>query len=86
MLMTIRYRNGLRVDAVLLAANRDRMRIAIPSRRDTAELHRLEARWFMDDGAEIEIEAFIPLAGTGIFGFCAQLYPRTVAANGSMLA
>ena len=86
MLMTIRYENGLRVDAVLLAANRNRMRVAVDSGGDTAELHRLETRWFTEEGAEVEIEAFIPLAGTHVQGFCADVYPRTLAAGSGFTA
>ena len=39
MRMMIRYQSGLRAEAVLLAANSDRMRVAIASQRDTVELH-----------------------------------------------
>lgn len=41
MLMTIRYQGGMRVEAVLLAANRERMRLAFASQRDTIELYNL---------------------------------------------
>jgi len=87
MLMTIRYKNGLRVEAVLLADNRGRMRIAIDSQRDTTELHKVDACWFTEDGAEIEIDALIPLSGSAVSHFCAAVYPRTIAAgHGSMFA
>jgi hypothetical protein len=56
MLMTIRYQSGLRVEAVVLAANRERMRVAIDSESDTMELHVVDAGWHTEDGAEIEIE------------------------------
>jgi hypothetical protein len=82
MLMTIRFKEGLRVEAVLLAADRERMRIAIDSQRDTTELHKVDACWFTEDGAEVEIDALIPLSGSAV---CAALYPRTLAAgHGSM--
>ena len=87
MLMTIRYQSGIRVEAVLLAANRDLMRVAIASQRDVIELHRMDACWYTDKGAETEIEALIPIAGTNISQFCAAVYPRTsTAGNGSMFA
>ena len=70
MLMTIRFQDALRAQAVLLAANRERMRIAVDSERDTIELRMVDARWFTEDAAEIEIEAFIPLAGTDVASFC----------------
>ena len=75
MLMTIRYENGLRVEAVVLAANRERMRVAIDSEPDIMELHMVDGSWHTEDGAEIEIEALIPLAGTDASGFCATVYP-----------
>ena len=59
MWMMIRYQSGLRVEAVLLAANRERMRAAIASQRDTVELHRVDGRWYTQRGAAIEIEALI---------------------------
>jgi hypothetical protein len=81
MRVTIRYQSGLRVEAVLLAANRERMRVAIASQRDTIELHKVDACWYTEQGAEIEIEALIPIAGTDVSCFCAAVYPRTNAAG-----
>ena len=81
MLMTIQYQKGLRVEAVLLAANRERMRVAIESQRDTIELQKLEAGWFTEEGSAIEIEALIPMEGTDVAGFCTATYPRTIAAG-----
>jgi hypothetical protein len=81
MLMTIRYQSGLRVEAVLLAANSERMRVAIASQRDTVELNKVDACWHTEDGAEIEIEALIPIAGTDVSHFCAAVYPRTNTAG-----
>ena len=87
MLMTIRYKKGLRVEAVLLAADGERMRTAIDSQRDTTELHKVDACWFTEDGTEIEIDALIPLSWSAVSHFCAALYPRTLAAgHGSQFA
>ena len=87
MLMTIRYQSGLRVEAVLLAANSERMRVAIDSQPDTIELRRVDACWFTQEGAEIEIEALIPIGGTDVSSFCAAVYPRTIAVGrGSLVA
>jgi hypothetical protein len=87
MTMTIRYENGLRVEAVLLAANAEQMRVAIDSRRDTVELNRVDGCWHAERGAAIEIESLIPIPGTDVSSFCAAVYPRTVAVGrGSMVA
>jgi hypothetical protein len=63
MRMMIRYQSGLRVEAVLLAANRERMRVAIETQRDTIELHRVDECWYTQRGAAIEIEALIAIPG-----------------------
>ena len=87
MRMTIRYQSGLRVEAVLLAANREWMRVVIDSQPDTVELHKVDANWVTEQGSAIEIEALIPLAGTDVSGFCAAVYPRTITAGrGFMVA
>ena len=85
MRMTIRYQSGLRIEAVLLAANSQRMRVVVESQLDTVELNKVYACWFTEDGAEIEIEAFIPLAGTDVSRFCAAVYPRTNTAGHSFM-
>src|SRR5262245_58181644 len=85
MLMTIRFQNGLRVEAVLLAASRERMRIAIDSQRDTMELHKVNASWYMEEGSAIEIEALIPIAGVNVSQFSAAVYPRTNVAGSSSM-
>lgn len=81
MLMTIRYQSGLRVEAILLAANRERMRVTIASQRDTIELHTIDAGWYTEKGDEIEIEALILIPGTNVASFSAAVYPRTIAAS-----
>ena len=63
MRMIIRYQSGPRVEAVLLAANSERMRVAIASQRDTVELRRVDGCWYTQRGAAIEIEALILLRG-----------------------
>jgi hypothetical protein len=76
MRMMIRYQSGLRVEAVLLAANRERMRVAICSRRDTLELHRVDAGWRTQRGAAVEIEALMAIPGTDFSRFCPAVRPR----------
>jgi hypothetical protein len=85
MRMTVRYQNGLRAEAVLLAASRERMRVVVDSQRDTIELHMVDACWFTEEGAEIEIEALIPVSGTDVSFFCAAVYPRTMTAGSGFI-
>ena len=82
MLMTIRHQNGLRAEVVVLAASRARMRVAIDSLVDTIELHEIDAHWYTEGGAEIEIEALFAIAGGDVSAFCAAVYPRTISAGG----
>jgi hypothetical protein len=81
MRMTIRYPSGVRSEAVLLAANRERMRVAIESQRDTVEFHQVDSCWHTEKGIEIEIETLIPIPGTDVSQFCSAVYPRTFAAG-----
>ena len=86
MLVTIRYQSGLRFEAVLLAASRERMRVVVDSRRDTIELHKVDTAWYTEEGSEVEIDSLIPLAGTDVPGFCAVVNPRTTAAGSSFMS
>ena len=81
MRMTIRCEGGIRVEAVLMAANRERMRIAIPSREDTIELTRGSGSWLTESGEQVEIEAMIPIDGVDVSQFCAAVYPWTMTAG-----
>jgi hypothetical protein len=85
MLMTIRYQSGLRAEAVVLTADRERMRVAVDSQPDTMELQQVDACWHMEDGTEIEIEALIPITGTDASGFRAAVYPLTNATGHSFM-
>ena len=84
MRMIVRYENGRRVDAVLLAAGAQEMRMAIDSRGDAAVLVRAGDRWFDESGEAVEIEAMLALPGADISAFCAGMRPRALGA-GSIL-
>ncbi len=75
MWMMIRYQNGFRAEAVLLAANSEWMRVAIDTQRDTVELHRVDECWYTERGVAIEIEALIPISGTDLSRYCAAVHP-----------
>jgi hypothetical protein len=61
------------------------MRLALASQRDTIELHKADGCWYSEKGDVIDIEALIPFAGTDLAGFCAEVYPRTIAAGAGFL-
>jgi hypothetical protein len=80
--MLIRFQTGARGEAVLLAANAGHMRVAFHARGDVKELSRdANGGWLNERGEPLEIEALIPLAGTDVSSFCADLYPRAFAAS-----
>jgi len=82
--MIIRFESGLWGEAVLLAADCQKMRAAIESRDDTTELVRVGDCWFTETGEAAEIEAVIAVAGTDVARFCAGVRPLTMAAACSL--
>ena len=65
MQLTLLYPGSRRIDAVVLAANHDRMRIVLQNRRDTVELHLKGNRWTSEEGESVEIEAVVACDWTG---------------------
>ncbi|MGA3019166.1 MAG: hypothetical protein ABSF62_18740 [Bryobacteraceae bacterium] len=65
MQLTLLYPGSRRIDAVVLAANHDRMRIVFPNRRDTVELRLTGNRWTSEEGESVEIEAVVACDWTG---------------------
>ena len=53
------FPGGRRVDALLLSASADRLRVAIPGRGDTAELRLIEGRWTSECGGHVELGAIL---------------------------
>ncbi|HUI56852.1 MAG TPA: hypothetical protein VLY04_17880 [Bryobacteraceae bacterium] len=72
--------NGLRMDAVLLAAARDRIRVAFRNRKDTVELLRDGDRWISENGKTFEFEAWIAGSFPGEETLCDALSQRAFAA------
>jgi hypothetical protein len=71
MKIIVSYPTGRTAEALLLAANPDRIRIVFRRRADTLELRRAGAEWISDRGDRLTIEALIapaePLTGTYLF-------------------
>ena len=59
MQLVLQYPTGLRVEAVLLAVTRSRMRVALRDRADTVEFRLRDGRWTSDQGEAIELESMI---------------------------
>jgi hypothetical protein len=81
MLMMIQFKSGLRVEAILLAADARRMRLIAASQSDTFELNKMDGRWLTEQSEAVEIEAMIPLPGEDVSTFCADVHPRAIAAG-----
>ena len=84
MRMTIRYTSGKTVDAVILAADRERMRIAIVSQTDTTELQRVDGSWYTETMEAVEIDSIVQVPGTDAADFCTAVYPLAMAAGRSL--
>jgi hypothetical protein len=86
MRMILRYESGQRVEALLLAGNSDRMRVAIGARADTVELRVVNGHWSTDEGAAVEVESLIAIPGADVARFCAAMLPPGNAADRALTA
>ena len=55
----LRYPTRRRVEAVLLSATADRMRVVVRNQNDALELHRTGDQWVSDRGSAVEIESLV---------------------------
>jgi hypothetical protein len=75
------YRGGRQVEALLLSASADRLRLVIPGRADTAELQWTEGRWITESGAGVEVGALIADHTVCASGILTDTRPRVCAAS-----
>jgi hypothetical protein len=66
MITLLIFPEGRRADAVVLSAERGRMRVAIAGRADATELTEVGGRWMTDSGLPVEFGAIIALEGVGV--------------------
>jgi hypothetical protein len=71
---------GRRVDALLLSASPDCLRVAIPGRGDLVDLYRLGSGWISEHGNRVEIAALIAPEGVSIARFLPRTHVRALAA------
>jgi hypothetical protein len=57
MYLQIGFSDGRSVQAVLLTASPDRMRVALADRADATELRLIDGRWTDEDGTEVSLDA-----------------------------
>lgn len=60
--------NGERVEAVVLATSKYRMRVVIRGSREATELRLLKNQWMSEEGDAVDIESLIVTAETSALG------------------
>ena len=78
--MILLNQNGRRVDAILLAAGRDRMRVVVNNSADTMELRRKNQVWTADNGEPFEFEFMQADGMVNMAAFYHHLHHRTADA------
>lgn len=81
--MIIQFTSGRRVEALLLAAAANIMRVVV-SEGDTLELIRAGDEWYAESGEAVIIEGLIAIGGIDATQFCSAVAPRTATAAGSV--
>jgi hypothetical protein len=72
---------GRQVDALLLSASTDRLRVVIPGRSDTAELKLIEGRWTSESGGHVELGAILAENSADVKRVLVNARPRTLSAG-----
>ena len=80
--MTLRFATGRRVDGLMLAASRNRMRLAVRNRNETIELYFEAGQWRAEDGSMVEVEALIWNGLTAVPAWCGESAPKLYTAGG----
>jgi hypothetical protein len=74
------FPNGRQVDALLLSASPERLRVVIPGRKDTTEIRLIEGRWTSENGAHVELGAILSENEADAARVWAKAHARTLAA------
>lgn len=74
MKMAIHDDDGVRSEAVLLAASDDRLRVVIQGRDDTEEWTNVGGAWRNERGGMVAIEAALCINGIGYSHFCTETW------------
>jgi hypothetical protein len=82
MRMILRYESGLRVEAVLLAIDSRRVRVAVDSADDARMFVRADDYWYGEDGEVVELEAAVADEGDDIAAMIDAMKPKVMTAGG----
>ena len=74
------FADGRQVDALLLSATPDRLRVAIPGRGDAVEFRMANGRWTSSRGVSVEIGALVVDYRMSAASFLPQADVRTLCA------
>ena len=80
--LTLRISGGREREALLLAAGRDGLRLAVQGCRDVVECRRVGGQWFSEGGEIVEFDSMV--APRDISEVCSELFPRVCTAGGPM--
>ena len=72
---------GRQVDALLLSASTNRLRVVMPGRGDTAEFQLIEGRWTSESGGRVELGAIFSEDSADVQRVLANARPRTLSAG-----
>jgi hypothetical protein len=79
MYTAIVFPGGRQVDALLLSASPDRLRVVIPGAKDTAEFQLIAGRWMSESGARIELGAILADGAEDAARVVANSRPRALS-------
>ena len=65
------------VEAILLSATPDRLRVVMRNHADTLDLHRVAGHWVSDQGSPVEIESILTDDPTAVTRIWQEARPRT---------
>jgi hypothetical protein len=81
MYTVIVFPGGRQVDALLLSASADRLRVVIPGRADTAEFQLIEGRWTSESGRHVELGAIFAEDSADAKRVLSNARPRALSAG-----
>ena len=69
-----------RIDALLLSATPERMRVMVKNRKDTLEFTLVGSQWISDHGSAVEIEALMTDDPNAVARIWCEPHPRVTGA------
>jgi len=75
--LILSYPTGRRVEAILLAASRECMRVVVKRLNETLELRLIDGQWSSVEGTHIEIESMVADGALNVSAFVSHFNHRT---------